>query len=734
MSQGHLPQTSVSTGQEMRIHNVNLDGKEVVSPSNGLDLSSHTDSDDGSGIEFESWGFQADRLFEVAYRFYKRNESKAFHPSFDERNHLIALILQARYGNFDDGKAPDVGALDLVGRSRRQYWATLKGMSKTEAMSKFIFTLNELCPLFKAHVEAVKISCDVPVKVEDPRAAEKQSSGPATISTSKDEKHKAIYTSLCRQTYQQFRGYALKQYPDDVQQQKYLISSLQEQYYQQYISQTQPDSNNPPKERLKSSLSPAASETSSIMHENGDSISMTSNTTEHDPTTACVIGQNNDIDQSSIDRSTLAQLSSGTDGYRSLVSTVGDNCNKTSPSSDSKLQSYPERMLSGPDEQSAEPATTQQNCDQRARKEVSDTTSESCLPKPNPYQPIDIQSIGKFESFPKPKPIPNKSRSMSTSGESKPPTARDSQREPRPAYTAIDLGEDPTYKDEPLSLSKSLPSQELPPPPPQELPPPPVKNYESPPLATPIDLQQISSEISPPNDLNSQLSFGQEACPEVNPETKPPIEIWGCNEKSSDDEESPLEQSVAYEPIEPATIWTKRGSNEFKESLVDDKQGGMYVVKQGTLVTIQVPTYPDGKFIYWEFATEDYDIGFGLDFVHESYLMEPLAIQIFEEIDEDEDCEEFEERINSQTQDDTEAALSANEYQDSNTIRQKRSEKFARMSNTVSIIPTYRRDSHEEIFVGRHRYPGKGYYLLKFDNTYSVLRSKTIFFRICYFI
>lgn len=48
------------------------------------------------------------------------------------------------------------------------------------------------------------------------------------------------------------------------------------------------------------------------------------------------------------------------------------------------------------------------------------------------------------------------------------------------------------------------------------------------------------------------------------------------------------------------------------------------------------------------------------------------------------------------------------------------------------IIPIYRRDSHEEVFAGSHNYPGKGVYLLKFDNSYSLWRSKTLYYRVYY--
>lgn len=48
------------------------------------------------------------------------------------------------------------------------------------------------------------------------------------------------------------------------------------------------------------------------------------------------------------------------------------------------------------------------------------------------------------------------------------------------------------------------------------------------------------------------------------------------------------------------------------------------------------------------------------------------------------------------------------------------------------IIPVYRRDCHKEVYAGSHLYPGEGVYLLKFDNSYSLWRSKTLYYRIYY--
>lgn len=49
-----------------------------------------------------------------------------------------------------------------------------------------------------------------------------------------------------------------------------------------------------------------------------------------------------------------------------------------------------------------------------------------------------------------------------------------------------------------------------------------------------------------------------------------------------------------------------------------------------------------------------------------------------------------------------------------------------------AIVPIYRRDCQDEVYAGSHVYPGEGVYLLKFDNSYSLWRSKTLYYRVYY--
>lgn len=37
-------------------------------------------------------------------------------------------------------------------------------------------------------------------------------------------------------------------------------------------------------------------------------------------------------------------------------------------------------------------------------------------------------------------------------------------------------------------------------------------------------------------------------------------------------------------------------------------------VCNGEILTVRIPTADDGRYIYWEFATDDYDLAFGVSF------------------------------------------------------------------------------------------------------------------------
>lgn len=166
-------------------------------------------------------------------------------------------------------------------------------------------------------------------------------------------------------------------------------------------------------------------------------------------------------------------------------------------------------------------------------------------------------------------------------------------------------------------------------------------------------------------------------------------------------------------PLAPPTTWTMGKMKEFKTKMGKEKNARM-VVKRGEVVTVRVPTHPDGKRLCWEFATDDYDIGFGVYFDWTTVTSTAITVQVSESSDEED--EEEEEEIEGLT------PVGDVERGSKSYLRNRYGE----------IMPVYRRDSHREVQAGSHDYPGEGIYLLKFDNSYSLLRNKTLFFHVYY--
>ncbi|XP_042323942.1 protein TMED8 [Sceloporus undulatus] len=164
-------------------------------------------------------------------------------------------------------------------------------------------------------------------------------------------------------------------------------------------------------------------------------------------------------------------------------------------------------------------------------------------------------------------------------------------------------------------------------------------------------------------------------------------------------------------PLIPPTTWTSSKIREFKIKMAKEKNARM-VVKRGEVLTVRVPTHPDGKRVCWEFATEDYDIGFGVYFDWTPITSTAITVQVSESSDEEDEEEEFE------------GPIPVGDVE--------RGSKSYLRSRYGEIMPVYRRDSHLEVQVGSHDYPGEGIYLLKFDNSYSLLRNKILFFHVYY--
>ncbi|KAH8321062.1 hypothetical protein KR074_002121 [Drosophila pseudoananassae] len=177
-----------------------------------------------------------------------------------------------------------------------------------------------------------------------------------------------------------------------------------------------------------------------------------------------------------------------------------------------------------------------------------------------------------------------------------------------------------------------------------------------------------------------------------------------------------------YVMIRPAKIWTRPDIEQFKTEVSAGDGDGVITIGHGDTVTVRVPTNMNGKCIFWEFATDSYDIGFGIYFEWAKPVTNEVTVHVSDS-DEDEDCVD-------------EDYLSTTEDLESGSIGQDRggmgSTTAAPKAPISIIVPIYRRECYNEVYVGSHSYPGEGVYLLKFDNSYSIWRSKTLYYRVYY--
>ncbi|KAB0391749.1 hypothetical protein E2I00_004879, partial [Balaenoptera physalus] len=195
------------------------------------------------------------------------------------------------------------------------------------------------------------------------------------------------------------------------------------------------------------------------------------------------------------------------------------------------------------------------------------------------------------------------------------------------------------------------------------------------------------------------------------------MSVNGQAKTHTDNSEKELEPEAAEEALENGpkeslpviaapSMWTRPQIKDFKEKIRQDADS-VITVGRGEVVTVRVPTHEEGSYLFWEFATDNYDIGFGVYFEWTDSPNTAVSVHVSESSDDD---EEEEENISSE----------------------EKAKKNANKPLLDEIVPVYRRDCHEEVYAGSHQYPGRGVYLLKFDNSYSLWRSKSVYYRVYY--
>lgn len=94
-------------------------------------------------------------------------------------------------------------------------------------------------------------------------------------------------------------------------------------------------------------------------------------------------------------------------------------------------------------------------------------------------------------------------------------------------------------------------------------------------------------------------------------------------------------------PLKPPTTWTSPAVKELKAKLRTEEDS-VVTVYRGDIMTVHVPTVPEAKKVCWEFATDGYDIGFGIYFDWTPVTSRSITVHISESSDDEDEEEELE--------------------------------------------------------------------------------------------
>ncbi|XP_041667877.1 protein TMED8 [Cheilinus undulatus] len=214
------------------------------------------------------------------------------------------------------------------------------------------------------------------------------------------------------------------------------------------------------------------------------------------------------------------------------------------------------------------------------------------------------------------------------------------------------------------------------------------------------------AEMDEPKEDSGPYTEGNEEVP-----AEPALGEGGEENNSSGSCQLSAEMKAQMPQLKPPSTWTSAALKELKAKLRTEEDS-VVTVYRGDIMTVHVPTVPEAKKVCWEFATDGYDIGFGIYFDWTPVTNRSITVHISESSDDEEEEEELEGPV-------------------SNGDIEKGS-KSQSNSNLGEILPVYRQDSHLSVHGGSHEFQGEGTYLLKFDNSYSLWRNKTLYYRVYY--
>ena len=91
--------------------------------------------------------------------------------------------------------------------------------------------------------------------------------------------------------------------------------------------------------------------------------------------------------------------------------------------------------------------------------------------------------------------------------------------------------------------------------------------------------------------------------------------------------------------VKPPSTWTTGSLKELKTNLQQEK-GAVVKVNRGNIMTVHVPTVAEYQRVCWEFATDGYDIGFGVYFDWSPVTSSAITVHVSESSDDEEEEEQ----------------------------------------------------------------------------------------------
>lgn len=85
-------------------------------------------------------------------------------------------------------------------------------------------------------------------------------------------------------------------------------------------------------------------------------------------------------------------------------------------------------------------------------------------------------------------------------------------------------------------------------------------------------------------------------------------------------------------------MWTRPQIKDFKEKIRQDADS-VITVGRGEVVTVRVPTHEEGSYLFWEFATDNFDIGFGVYFEWTDSPNTAVSVHVSESSEDEEEDE-----------------------------------------------------------------------------------------------